>query len=757
MTPDRLYELLPAIYRIRDAEQGGPLQALLRVISEQVEVVEADIAQLYDNWFIETCEDWVVPYIGELVGYRPVPDAGHPGDPATAQGRSRNRVLVPRREVANTIRHRRRKGTLALLEALANDVAGWPARAVEFRRWLGWNQAVNFQHPGRGRTVDVRMGSRLEQIGTPFDTAAHTVDVRRINSARSLGRYNIPSVGVFVWRIRPYRVTRTPACCVESVGPHLFTFSVLGNDAPAYLRPEPEADPTHIAGEFNLPVPIRRRVLAEHRERIIGPERSLFIWIGVKRGQTIALEPVPAEKIVAADLSGWQYLPRRGTVAVDPALGRIAFPAQHAPRNGVWVSYHYGFSADIGGGEYGRAVAQPLGATLYEVRQDAELDTIGKALRQWGIDRPEHAVIEIGDSRVYVEPIHVEFESGHRSLQIRAANMRRPIIRLLDWQTSRPDALTVTGRERNRFVIDGLLVTGRGMQLNGGLEDVTLRHTTLVPGWTLGGDCEPERGTEPSLEVFSPDACVTIDRSIVGAIQVNPVTPAPSGGDTAPPQRAPEPEVHQARCAGIGPDVRLDPLRLCIFDSIVDATDCDLEAIGAPGCPVAHAVLTIVRSTVFGRTQVHAIALGENSIFDGRVVVARRQQGCVWFSYVTPGSRTPRRFQCQPDLVEAAIVQRLRDGAAAASLPPPPASVLEAAAACERVRVRPHFNGRRYGMPTYGQLSADSAQEIRRGAEDESEMGVFHDLFQPQREANLRTRLDEYVPAGADVGVILAS
>jgi hypothetical protein len=36
-------------------------------------------------------------------------------------------------------------------------------------------------------------------------------------------------------------------------------------------------------------------------------------------------------------------------------------------------------------------------------------------------------------------------------------------------------------------------------------------------------------------------------------------------------------------------------------------------------------------------------------------------------------------------------------------------------------------------------------------------MGVFHDLFQPQRMANLRARLGEYTPAGIDAGVILAS
>jgi hypothetical protein len=65
-TLDRLYNLLPVVYRQRDAEQGYPLQMLLRVIAEQVDLVENDIAQLYDNWFIETCEDWVVPYIGDF-------------------------------------------------------------------------------------------------------------------------------------------------------------------------------------------------------------------------------------------------------------------------------------------------------------------------------------------------------------------------------------------------------------------------------------------------------------------------------------------------------------------------------------------------------------------------------------------------------------------------------------------------------------------------------------------------------------------
>ena len=161
---DRLYELLPVVHRQRDAEAGYPLRALLQVIAEQVNIVEGDMDQLYENWFIETAVDWAVPYIGDLIGYEPVHEAGQPGDVNTQQAQLRNKILIPRREVANTIRYRRRKGTLALLEQLANDVAGWPARAVEFYRLLSWTQSLNHQRVMRGRVADLRAGDALDRL-----------------------------------------------------------------------------------------------------------------------------------------------------------------------------------------------------------------------------------------------------------------------------------------------------------------------------------------------------------------------------------------------------------------------------------------------------------------------------------------------------------------------------------------------------------------------------------------------------------------
>jgi hypothetical protein len=127
------------------------------------------------------------------------------------------------------------------------------------------------------------------------------------------------------------------------------------------------------------------------------------------------------------------------------------------------------------------------------------------------------------------------------------------------------------------------------------------------------------------------------------------------------------------------------------------------------------------------------------------------------FCYVTPESRTPRRYRCQPDLAEKSIAEKMIREATDLSPPRPDDGEIKAAKQRERSRVRPRFNSVRYGTPAYCQLAESCAQEITRGADDESEMGVFHHLYQPQRAANLRVRLDEYLPAGMDVGIIFSS
>lgn len=707
---DRLYRLLPAIYQKRDSELDYPLRALLAVIDEQVGVVEADIAQLYDNWFIETCDEWLVPYIGALIDYQLGAPTGAASDVMAPGSALRARTVVPRREVANTIRNRQRKGTLRLLEEIAAEVAGWPAHAVEFYRLLAVTQSLNHRQLERGRTADLRWGDALERLGSAFDEMAHTIDVRRIKSHHRRGRYNIPSVGLFVWRLKVYSVTQSPAHRLEEDAPHAYTFSVLGNDAPLYTGSGTMAAARK--GELHYPLPIRRRLFEKHRAAYYGDAESLQIWTGD--------QPVAADRIVVADLTNWHYRPRDDQVAVDPVLGRVVFPMGHAPRQPVVVSYHYAFSDDIGGGEYDRGLTRPAFTVLYRVGGAAGLATINAALDQWNADGRPPAIIEIDDSRLYVEPLTIDLGKDDH-LELRAGNRRRPVLRPRDGGSPRPNAVSVSGDTGSRFIFDGLLVVGRGMVVEGPMAHVVIRHSTLVPGSGLFPSGQPRHPRDPALELSDTTARITIQRSILGRIRVSEE------------------------------DVATDPIAIQVSDSIVDATDSRAAALSAADEDLrAWVSLRMVNSTVFGQLRVHMLHLLEDSLVTGRIDVGRRQSGCARFSYIRPGSRTPRRYHCQPDLVDQAVERRVDRG----ELTPAEAQDVRLQ---ESRRVWPRFNSVRYGMPTYAQLADDCASEIVRGADDESEMGVFHDLYQPQREANLQARLDGYVPIGMEAAIIHSS
>jgi hypothetical protein len=724
---DGLYKLLPAIHRIRDAEQGDmPLEALLAVLADQAAVLEEDLAQLYDDQFIETCAPWVAPYIGDLIGYR----ALHGVVPA---------ISSPRAEVANTIAYRRRKGTINQLEQLARDVTDWPARAVEFFQLLGWTQFMNHIRPRNFYAPDLRQWEPLERLGTAFESAAHTIDVRRI--ATQEGRYNIPNIGIFLWRLRAYSLTRTPLVPAPSPladGRH-FRCQPLGIDLPVFTRPETEDEVTHLAEPLNVPMAISRRMLSGERMLsgniplvpnqfhpsvdYYGPGRSLFLE--TETGGIFQL--MPATDIVVADLAdikdtsgnvvGWGHEAfgvSANKTLLDPMRGRVILPSALPATQTIHATFHYGFSAEMGGGEYSRAAS--FDADLLPVTPVSAAGPIQPAITF----AASGGVVEVTDSGQYDGPALTIHCNQDKRLEIRAADKTRPTIIHLG-------NLNITGAQDSEVTLNGLLVIGATLQVgtSNQLKKLRLRHCTFVPGSRLDAEGNAISPNRPSLIVTATNLVVEIDHCIIGGLRVS---------DTA---------------------------SVSIRDSIVDATAPHRIAYAGPGKPRGRGgPLRIENSTIIGKVHTFSMDYASNTIFLARrgagdppsvapIRSEKKQGGCVRFCFVPEGAVLPRRYRCQPDLALAQRAAAL--GLAGASDLPP--SVQKGI----RGRIEPLFTSRRYGQPGYGQLQRRCAIEIREGADDEAEMGAFHDLFQPQRESNLRVRLDEYLRFGLEAGVFYAT
>ena len=261
--------------------------------------------------------------------------------------------------------------------------------------------------------------------------------------------------------------------------------------------------------------------------------------------------------------------------------------------------------------------------------------------------------------------------------------------------------------------LNGLLVSGACIRVPAigstgepnKLKSLELQHCTLAPGSSRSIGPVAAQPVQPRLIIEMPDLELIIDSSVVGSLRSN------------------------------------ENASIHISNSIVDARDDeqkDGKEIAYAGLNSAYgAPLRVENSTIIGRVATRIMELASNTIFyaglkfiagDPLPVEAQRlQQGCVRFSYIPPGSRVPGQHHCQPT----------NDTDAA--------------------RVRPVFTSLKYGEAAYCQLSRNCAVEITQGADDEAEMGAFHNLYQPQRETNLRTRLKEYLKFGLEAGIFYGS
>lgn len=553
---NRLWQMLPGIYRSLDSETAGvagPLQEMVNRIATQVAVVRRSIDRLWADQSIETCDDWVIPYIGDLLGTNLVR-----GDP---RGQ--------RLDVANTIHYRRSKGTLAVLEEIARDVTGWDAHVVEgFRRLSrtrhNLDPAVGVgplqaalpapcpQPQGTGTPADPSGLLRHEQLvgllsGTPaggfadlrslhaatladspFDEFFHTADMRMGQGA--VGRYGIQKLLVFLWRLQSFTVNGgTPVGVSACQGDNQYVFDPTGRRVPLFLlplQPEPDDDLTTWVPEpeWDVPGPLSSSLLQAMADSGGGPPPH-----APYPGTTDVPSPLPA---FYSAQSGAPLEPLPIEV-IWPELGQFRCPG--APGNPLMVTYQYGFPAAIGAGPYDRTVVSDPPMTI-------EPETVvagGTGLDQALTASKGAGTVTVSHSLTYSLVANVGSTAAPiTSMLVRAGAEVRPVVRLpAPSATTDPPVswLFTGGGEDACLTLDGLFVSGGDIVLRGAFETVRLTGCTMDPGTlTEAGDgfatsvddrpLTPVRiwiEADPGAAAGSPGGIgqLTIDHCVLGPIR----------------------------------------------------------------------------------------------------------------------------------------------------------------------------------------------------------------------------------------------
>jgi len=710
----QLYALLPAIYRTRDAENGLPLRALFSVMAAQSDILEENIQQLYDDQFIETCAPWVIPYIGDLVGSNTIYEID-----GAVSGR--------RAEVANTIGYRRRKGTLLALEQMALDVSGLPAAAVEFFKRLITSESMHHVRPYHSATVDLRRGLALERLGSAFDTLNRTVDVRRIAprvrtasdpdptpldiNLHGGGRFNIPDVGVYLWRWKSFSVTQAQAYRVDD---RRYMFSPLGQDMPLFNALPPRDSFSRLTTRLDVPQPILRREFHRNLQEFYGPNHSVALFAD---GVLIDTSKICCRILSDGPDHSWGCTPA-GMVSIDPALGRIQLAADFPVPRLLQVSYCYGFPAEIGGGPYDRSLNLPTFDLsqfhLVTVVGSAATPTLEAAVAAWntlppgsagmiilpGYDRFDvnltgaAAIVLPAQSQLWILSAQVHTVATNDFTYDESCVVLRGTIEV----RGNRGGGSVDVPPAGQLALSGVWISG-SLRIFGDAANVQLMDCTVVPGIALERCGKPTQPGAPSIIASKVEATLSLVRCITGPIG------ASAEGTT----------------------------RIC--SSMVDSGSRCGVAYAAEDLASEGADLHIEDSTVVGKVRARTMELASNTIFLARrarhdswkaaLWCSRQQAGCVRFCFLPAGAITPQQFHCVP-----------------------PDSALEGEFA-------PQFVILRYGHPSYGLLSGDTPMAIWTGADNGSQIGVYYFLQETEAVTNVRLRSQEYVPFGLEVGVFL--
>lgn len=274
-----MYQLLPQIYRSQDTL--AELQAFAELFGHELARLRNNMDQLQRDFYIDTCQEWVIPYIGDLVGTTVLFNQG-----------ARNRT-----DVKNTIHWRREKGTLGGLEDIAAQITEWGALAVEMFQELIWSQNLNHLRPDALWTVNLSDPVAVAKIETPRDQSCRSVDIRPVNGR--VGAYQVSNVGFWLWMMPSNPLTGVDPQKEDS---RRYYFSPLNRNQVLYAGGDkPDCSPAGASdADICLPhsnhLPIRGRDFSDHKAQYWGTDAGFGIY---EDGILIA-EPAPA--VISASL-----------------------------------------------------------------------------------------------------------------------------------------------------------------------------------------------------------------------------------------------------------------------------------------------------------------------------------------------------------------------------------------------------------------------------------------------------------------------
>ena len=773
-----LYERLPEIYRIKDEEQQPPFQlrSYLALIEEAFGAIHENIESLYHDLFIETSDDWVIPYIGDLLGTSHLS-----GDPWTL-----------RADVADTIALRRRKGTLAAIELLTYNLTQWGVHCVELRENLVWNQHLNHQRPDeggkppyglpsvtrhtviRGGTVTLRDPAMLSLLNTPFDPFAHTADLK----PPALGniRYNLPNLAIFLWRLKAYRIDISKPVSREVTDN---SATAIGTEAKFIARFDvhPLGEPVRLFNTYRFDPDIRPPVLSQIDEPP-GPIPTARLSEGSPAGAPDKYATVETydptdpnlESLNISDVGFQLHLPeptfvgntwtlsganlcawetglrptlKNREIAIDPIIGRIVIGVDTAAEAAALVdhlllTYTYGSVGPVGAHPVSRPSApkewngEPVDPREVNFHQNA--DGLRDALNNIQTS-PSPIVIEIKDSMTHELDISTIggtiVEVGgpnlrlNRSLIIRAADDYRPVIKLAQPLRFRPTHVKgTTPDEQKQFdaVMANLTVRLEGLYItrSENWAATNLPDTPLIA-----------RAALHSLEIFDctldPGGSKELDGTLEGTRA--PIHPSmrirePYGFANPDEEEAfnQTPEIMLQRTIA-GPLFIDTGYRLFLTDSIIDTGSGINENPATASFAISGAGVDPSTSwgpptqvngiTVFGRMRVEGIH-GRGGIWVHALEVLDNQKGCIKFSYFSGnGDRLPQNHGCVKG-TEAQL----------------------------------RFVSEIFGNPAYGQLAHTTDFRIRERGPNDDAMGAFGFLMEAHKWRNIQIRYREFMPVG---------